>query len=80
MPQKFRLNWRYQNRTYEDVIHPDINAFREDNRRQWEAEWEMSISDDIKATFSYRRNEQDSNLATASYDQNTKGLTVQYHF
>ena len=77
---KLRLNWRYQFRNYNDVIHPDIDAFREDDRRQWEVEWETTIAEDWELSLNYRRNEQDSTLNTASYDQNTQGLSVNYHF
>ena len=77
---KLRVNWRYQLRNYNDEVHPDIDAFRRDNRRQWEAEWETSLTQSWIIKLNYRRNEQDSNLSAANYDQNTQGLTVQYHF
>lgn len=77
---KIRLNWRYQQRDYDDVINPDIDDFRVDKRRQWDVQWESQISDDWAVLFNYRRNEQDSTLTTASYDQSIYGVRAEYQF
>lgn len=77
---KVRLNWRYQKRDYDDVINPDIDDFRVDNRRQWEVQWESQLNDAWAVHFNYRRNEQDSSLNIASYDQNIHGVRLEYQF
>lgn len=77
---KVRINWRYLRRNYNDQIHPDIEAFRLDNRRQWEIEWETQFTEHFFAVANFRLNEQDSALPSASYDQKISSLVLQYQF
>ena len=80
MENRFRVNWRFQKRRYTDELHPDIDAFRIDNRRAWDFELESQFTDDWLLSLSHRRNEQQSSLISASYDQNTYGIFLRYQF
>ncbi|WP_338290546.1 hypothetical protein [Planctobacterium marinum] len=77
---KLRVNWRYLRRNYNDEIHPDIDGFRVDSRRQWEFEWELELNSSFLLGANYRLNEQDSNLGIARYDQHISSVSLEYRF
>ena len=77
---KLRINWRYLRRNYNDQIHPDINTFRVDNRRQWELEWELEFNANFLMNANYRLNKQSSNLDFARYDQHISSVSLEYRF
>lgn len=77
---KVRVNWRYLRRNYNQQLHPKLDEFRVDNRRQWDIEWETELTDNFILAASFRLNEQDSRLSSASYDQKISSVVLQYHF
>lgn len=77
---KLRINWRYLHRNYNEAVHPDIDTFRVDNRRQWELEWELELNPSFMVSANYRLNEQDSSLSLARYDQHISGVSLEYRF
>lgn len=77
---KVKLSWRWQERDYDKQINEVIGDFRRDNRNQWQVSWEVEFSEDWMLEASARRNNNNSNLISADYDQNTYALSLRYDF
>ena len=72
------LSYRYQERDYDESIHPAIGDFREDRRHRLKFEFELPIRDSLSIVSEIFVNDYRSNLASADYDQRVYQLTLKY--
>lgn len=77
-PSRLNLSYRYQKRDYSDEINDDIDAFRLDKRNQLAAKYRINWPSKFYSEFEFVRNFNQSNLASADYDQNKVGFLVGY--
>ena len=83
------LSYRYQERDYDESIHPVIADFREDKRHRLKFEFELPIRDSLSIISEMIRdslsiiseifaNDYRSNLPSADYSQRIYQLTLKY--
>ncbi len=72
---KFRIGWRYEDRTYRSVT-PSIGAIRADERHRFNASLEVPVSDIVYTELEYRYDDFSSNLPSADFNQNVATFRI----
>ncbi len=76
---KLKAGWRLESRDYSSVTN-SIGKKRDDNRRQYKVEWEVSFSEKMSGTLEYKHSVFSSNLPVADYSHDVISASVAYKF
>ncbi|MBT8449556.1 MAG: DUF560 domain-containing protein [Gammaproteobacteria bacterium] len=80
LPLKFTLDYRYRNRGYEELLNPEIDAFRSDKRHRLTFSAKADILTNLELVLEARYVDNQSNLLRLNYNEKILSLAMQYNF
>lgn len=75
-PARFNLSYRYQNRQYDDELHPSIDEYRHDKRHQLKASMRLDWTERWYNELTLTRQFNHSNVSFADFDRTKLGLLL----
>jgi hypothetical protein len=72
------VGYRYQQRGFDERVHPSVGGYRKDRRQRYELSLEVPLSDSVSIETEISVNDYQSNLESADYSQNVVQLSLKY--